>query len=1180
MSGREVRRATLLALAATLSVATPSRALAASPGQPAADRGAARYRAGDVEGAGEAFREAIRLDPGLANAWQSLGWVEHRLGHDDEALRIWSDLLRLYPERADTREAIAAVRRERERRGRSSGPAAPPPLAPGEESLPTPPEADAPGLEGPAVVEEPPSPGPPGSEVAGEPRAPPAAGDGRELIRLETDRGAAAFAAGEFDAAAEAFARAVALDGGARLALRGLGWAHRKAGRPAEAERAWKEYAAAFPGLAEPHDLLAGLYLERHAYADALVEARASLALDPAPTGAQLRHIRSLFGLGRIRDARAAAAALAERAPDDPLAQRAYADALTKSLEFREAARQWRRVLDLAPGSAPATQNWLRALYEAGEADAAVEGARRIATSPDAPAKVLELLAEDGKARGDLDEAARWYRELTRRFPGQLSYWRSLLQVLDALGRFDEQVAAAREGVRRLPSRSELQLDLATALGNAGELREAIALTRRHLQAFPDSRAAYAALVDLLARSGDVAAALDLLARSQPTFYKGYERTLVEASLRERQNELSRAKRLLHTIVEAGTERRFVPILLYHGVVAHPRTLQTSVAAFDAQMGALASRGYRAITLTELTRMIGGAEPFPERPILITFDDARTDSFRAGDPILEKYGFKATMFVPTANVGLDDAFHAGWDTIQRYVATGRWDLQAHGHEAHVPVTIDAAGDRGEFLIYRAWRPDGRLEDIPEFLARVDGDFRACKRALEEHVPGHEVVGYAYPLNQVAYAGPPAGVLAGVNERFAARYFRFGLVQDGSGYNELARGAEAPFMLRRFEVPGEWRGDQLLAHLARQEPHRAARLELARITLEEGRPQAARRMLEEIVRDEPLVAPDAEVTFAYVASEEQRPREAAAHLAAGAPPPPDEPHQADTFANRLAWRNDPRAGAETSAFTDSDGRAVLRVGAAFRRPLVDQLDLALDAAQLRLSERGLPALEGPQLTAGVSGALGERVELSSWLRLRRLGDAGWGANGGALLQLREEQHVLSFQWLYEDVDTVRAELRGIQRHYGGVGYAFASPEWEADARAGRFQFDDGNGRNDLHLRVLRVLGGRARWGFGASVDLEDSRFAPPEYYAPQRLAVATGLVRYSRRWRDSSALGLTAGLGVAHDTPHGARPSGLVSASLSRWWGTHHRLATALGVEARAVPGYRSVEATFRLEGRF
>lgn len=1314
-------RAALLAVLACALLAAPSAVDARSPGQRSADRGAVLYKSGDFPGAREAFAEAVQLDPGHVSAWEGLGWAEYRLGRSAEALRIWNRLLRLDPDRASTRAAIATVEREQERQARADAQERqaradaqerpPPPearerprgpLEQGDEAYAAGDYAEAEQAYRRALQERPGDarflgklgwavrkggrlddaialwrearlqPGypsqidryladaylergqlddaramyrfalqttprddpaalldladvalrvedPAGAERAlaalfatpdldaswavraaqlfvrhrsaaravaffdGEAVRDEVAGKSRALAIALTQAGSDALHAGRPGEAIQALSRALTLDAQSRTVLRNLGRAYLQGGRFDDAEETWKRYALAYPRLVEPHNLLANLYLDRQEYSQALAESQAVLALEPQHKGALVAGVRALFGLSRIREGLPLASDLATRYPDDAQVQRLYAQALTASREFGAAARRWRRVLELDPRSPAVKQNWVRAAYDAGDADEAVQAARRFAAAGEATPAVLQLLAEDALARKDPREAARWYRELTRREPERLVYWRSTLQLLDAQGRFDEQVAVAREALRRHPQRSELELDLATALGNAGRLDEAIARTQRFLATFPDNRAAFESLVGLLERAGRPSEALDVLARNPPSFYKEYEQRMVEARLRSKTVGIPAAMSILQTIAEPPPDERFVPILLYHGVVDHPRTLQVSTKNFESQMAALARSGYQAITLTELGRMVDGKLPFPRRPILITFDDARSDSFAFGDPILEKYGLKATMFVPTGRIAGEDAFHAGWGTLAQYASTGRWDLQAHGRDAHNPVQIDAEGHTGEFLAYRAWLPaEHRPETFAEYLRRVDDDYEACKVALEERIPGHRVVAYAYPLNQVALAQrSDDDRMPHLNESVAGRYFRFGAVQDEDGYNAFHVGKNAPFMLRRFETPGDWDGEQLLAHLARHEPRRAAWLEMARLTVEDGRPEAARDLVERIASEEPLVAPEAERLLAQIAASEGRPREAAAHLAASPPSAPfnGEPRR-DTLANRLAWRNDPGGGGQASFVGDSDRRSVYSSGATFHASLAPQLELDLGGGVIRMAEADVKPLDGLQLNAGMSMGLGHRVDVSGWGRYRRFSPAVESVNGGFALRLRAERHAFLIHWTYEDVDTVLAELKGIQDHDFSVGWEYESPGWHADASAARLLFEDGNWRNDLHAAALHLFGSDLRLGLGASVDYEDSLFAPREYYAPLKLAQLMARASLSYGWSDSSSLGLEGGLGVARDAVHGSRPSGLARLRFSRWWGSAAKLGTTFAVEAKALPGYQSLGVALRLEGRF
>lgn len=1299
----------ILALLALALLAAPVVGRAGSPGQASADRGAALYRERQFRAARDAFREAVRLDPGHVKAWEGLGWSEYRLGHVDDALRIWRDLLKIDAGRPETLDAIATVETERKRQ--VTAPPAPPPdprpkrarpigpLEQGDEAYRAGDWAAAERAYRAALAERPEDPRflgklgwavrksgrldeaiviwrearerpgcPPQIEryladahierkelaeareayqraALTTPRDDPAAlldladialevGDpegaeralaallekpgldaswavrvahlfvrrhasrrgvaffdrvaaanalpSRALVLVLTEAGKDALRAGRHDEAAQDLARALRLDGRNREALQRLGLAYRQSGRLDETEETWKRYARTFPGSVDPHNLLASLYLDRQDYSKALAESQASLAIEPGHKGAKAAVVRALFGMSRIREGRRVAEDLASRHPADANAQRLLAQALTTSREFGAAARQWRRVLDL-DSSPSVKQSWVRAVYEAGDADGAVQAASRFVASGEATAGMIELLAEDALARNDAAEATRWYRELTRRNPDRLGHWRNAMMLLDRLGRFDEQVEVARDAIRHLPDRSELQLDLATALGNAGHLDEAIERTRSFLAVHPDNRAAFESLVGLLDRAGRAAEARRVLSGNSPSFYKGYEQRMVEAGLVSKTRGIPAAIEILRPLADPPPDVRFVPILLYHGVVGHPRTLQISTSNFESQMAALARNGYQAITLTELARMLDGKLPFPRRPILITFDDARADSFALGDPILRKYGMKATMFVPTGRLSAEDAFHAGWGTLVRYARSGRWDIQAHGHHAHNAVKIDAAGQTGEFLAYQAWLPaERRTETFPEYLHRLDEDYETCKTELEERIPGHHVLGYAYPLNQVAQAQPSANHRAPhLNETVTSRYFRFGLIQDEDGYNEFHLGRNAPFMLRRFEAPGDWDGQKLLAHLARHEPARAARLAVARLTAEDGGPEAARAMVERIALEEPLVAPDAEPLLAEIAASEGRPREAAKHLAASPPPPalPGEERR-DTLANRLAWKNDLRGGAQARFTGDSDRRSVLNVGSTFHGSLDPQLDFELGVGEIRIAEPNANALAGLQLNAGAAAGIGHRVDVSAWGRYRHLSDTVQTLNGGVAFRLREERHAILLHWTYEDVETVPAELRGIRDHDVGVGWEYESSGWHVDANVARLLFTDGNWRNDVNASALHIFGRDLRLGLGGSLAYQDSRFAPREYYAPLELGQAMARASLSYGWRDSSTLGLDGGFGVARDAVHGARRSVLARLRYSRWWGTSARVGTTVAIEAKTLPGYQSVGALFLLEGRF
>ena len=98
-----------------------------------------------------------------------------------------------------------------------------------------------------------------------------------------------------------------------------------------------------------------------------------------------------------------------------------------------------------------------------------------------------------------------------------------------------------------------------------------------------------------------------------------------------------------------------VPILMYHSVddvcSASYRPWAVCYATFNAQMKILERNGFRPITLSSLMSMRLAGKSLPPRTVVITFDDGLRDFLTGAMPILERYGFPATLFVVSGRVG-------------------------------------------------------------------------------------------------------------------------------------------------------------------------------------------------------------------------------------------------------------------------------------------------------------------------------------------------------------------------------------------------------------------------------------------------------------------------------------------------------------------------------------------------
>ncbi len=180
----------------------------------------------------------------------------------------------------------------------------------------------------------------------------------------------------------------------------------------------------------------------------------------------------------------------------------------------------------------------------------------------------------------------------------------------------------------------------------------------------------------------------------------------------------------------AGGRRYGAPwILMYHSVAEEeedPYLLTVGPQRFAAQMGWLASRGWRGVSMREL--LAAKASGLGGRLVGLTFDDGYADFARHVVPVLRGYGFTATAYVVADRLGGDN----GWDTegprkqlltvdqVRELAASG-WEIGSHG------------------LSHRAL-PGVR----PEVLR---AEVRDSRQALQDLVGG-PVGGFCYPYGAV------------------------------------------------------------------------------------------------------------------------------------------------------------------------------------------------------------------------------------------------------------------------------------------------------------------------------------------------------------------------------------------------------------------------------------------------
>jgi peptidoglycan/xylan/chitin deacetylase (PgdA/CDA1 family) len=104
---------------------------------------------------------------------------------------------------------------------------------------------------------------------------------------------------------------------------------------------------------------------------------------------------------------------------------------------------------------------------------------------------------------------------------------------------------------------------------------------------------------------------------------------------------------------------------MYHRISAsgHSRARRWRLTPdeFEEQLAHLRDGGYRSIDIDEWAAAVDQDRSVPARSVVLSFDDGFADFGEHAVPLLQRYGFRAELFVVTDHVGGMDSWDEGWD---------------------------------------------------------------------------------------------------------------------------------------------------------------------------------------------------------------------------------------------------------------------------------------------------------------------------------------------------------------------------------------------------------------------------------------------------------------------------------------------------------------------------------------
>jgi peptidoglycan/xylan/chitin deacetylase (PgdA/CDA1 family) len=257
-----------------------------------------------------------------------------------------------------------------------------------------------------------------------------------------------------------------------------------------------------------------------------------------------------------------------------------------------------------------------------------------------------------------------------------------------------------------------------------------------------------------------------------------------------------------------------VPVLLYHGINDDNDRYSVSREAFALHMEMLDVAGYDAISIEQYLRFrAGDLRGLPPRPVLITFDDGRLDSFRGADAVLERHGMRAVMYSITGPVADGNPFYLSWRELHAMRSSGRWDVQPHGRDGHRRIVADPSGATGAFYASRSYTRSEGVETYADYARRVAGDVYELKGDFERH--GIAAESFAPPYGDVGQHADDRRIPGFLRDLLETQ-FRVVFLQ--------AEGNDPPYTrpagpALRYEVHTGTRAHDLHAWLVRHNPAR-------------------------------------------------------------------------------------------------------------------------------------------------------------------------------------------------------------------------------------------------------------------------------------------------------------------------------------------------------------------------
>ena len=164
----------------------------------------------------------------------------------------------------------------------------------------------------------------------------------------------------------------------------------------------------------------------------------------------------------------------------------------------------------------------------------------------------------------------------------------------------------------------------------------------------------------------------------------------------------------------------FPAVIMYHDIRTEPLNyFDVTVQDFCSQLDWLKANDYETLTLEEFVAYIRNGEAFPEKSVLITFDDGYSGIYNYAFPELSKRSMKAVFFITAGVVGKVNGTYPHVTVKELQEIAGNKNFSIGSHTMSHPNLVKLSSE-------------DRIHELAE------------SKSILEEITGREIIAVAYP----------------------------------------------------------------------------------------------------------------------------------------------------------------------------------------------------------------------------------------------------------------------------------------------------------------------------------------------------------------------------------------------------------------------------------------------------